>query len=809
MSHYSMVHMLRRLLLCAAAVIAIPVTYATAQTDIGGTWRDLDAIGAAGLPTSEHGTIPDSFYFFDGLSGVRAIRPDNGGDRFFATSDGGATWQPIAAMPPLPTGRLEDGFAWTRSGETSTDGGKTWSPADAAGYVDFRAASRSDRSALRGTPGEPVRLVATSDAGATWEPIDVLAGDPAAISSTIYGDFSLPATIANRRIEWLHLVHHDASTIAATIRVTGTVDGAASTTYYLVVADRTARTVRTIALPMWRDNRTIAARPPIFVRPPSTFIVAEYEYDTYFFESRLLRIWRTEDAGASWERHDTLPWLDLARTRFFSPTFGITSNATTRDFGRTWTRLGRPFGRALFALDSARWFVADSFMLTGRTVDGGRTWTRSGSYAPFRAIVAHRGNVAIARSQRSVLASSDGGTTWRDVGVAGGLPDDLAQIIAMGFVDTTGLPGTLVGVAGFIDEQARRTAGLVHSSDFGQTWREGARIPTLDSAVFNPDMIETPPVFQSLPGIEGSKRELFIAGMHGLLASADDGATWELRSNDVPIYSLAMASPSSGVAISADWTVPEITLHQTTDGGRTWTRTYTAPEGYNFPIGIQVLDVGYRVMIANYSALYREWLVVSSEDGASWGARRGSYGGPALKGGDAHWSSPTRVHVVGRGGSILASSDAGATLEVHHGELPRFFHRHGKDPNLDSLFRPLVSVRDGNDIYVADYYRDLGKWTIGEGALAAPVASARRSGLDARLSLDPASHSATLRVATRASVDGAWIVDILGNRRSLALRDAADGVTSAIDLAALAAGVHVVVVRADGAMVSLPFVVSR
>jgi photosystem II stability/assembly factor-like uncharacterized protein len=652
--------------------------------------------------------------------------------------------------------------------------------------------------------------MSTHDAGATWTIADVLGGAMNGIGGTIFGEIDIPDAIENATGRWLQVAAHDSSVVAATLQVTGTVDAASSTTHYLVVLDRAAATVRTIPLPMWTDTRALNARPPVFVLSQTTAIVSEYEWDTYLGLARLKQLWRTEDAGATWTRQSDAWWVDVTHLQFFSPTFGITTNATTTDFGRTWQPSGRPFGRVLFALDSTRWMVADSFMLVGRTVDAGRTWTRESTRSPFRAIIASRGNVAIAREHRSVLLSSDAGVTWSDVGASGGVPDDLVQIVAMTLVDTLEAPGSVVGIGAFVDEARRRTARLVTSEDYGRTWREGARIPSLDSAVFSPTLIESPIEMRAIPGIEGDNRMLFVAGAHGLITSDDDGATWERRTNELSIHSLAMASRTTGVAISADWTIPEISLHMTTDAGSSWTRVHTASEGYVFPMGIQLLEDGYRVVVSNYSTIYRNWIVLTSPDGVGWSATRGAYSGPALRGGDAYWTDPRRVHVVGRGASILFSSDAGASLELHHREEPRFFHRHRLDPDIDSLARPLMTARDGRDIYVATYYRDLGKWTIGDGVLATDSErlSSFGPGLSARAS--PDGTALTLRATSRTPITGAWLVDALGRRTRVALEsDGAGRYLARIALSDRVAGRYFFFVRTDEGSGVIPVLVGR
>jgi photosystem II stability/assembly factor-like uncharacterized protein len=800
---------LRATALAGAALLAFLLAAAGAraqQPDVGGSWRDIDLVRAAGVPSETRGTREDFFHFYDALNGIRALRPNvPGADDYLATSDGGATWRPTTSPGTLPDGRLDDGFAWLRSGATSTDGGRTWRT-PAIETADFTAASRLALTALRRSAPGPVRLVTSSDGGASWRALDSLDAGGVTLAASVFGALPSPATMDDASVAWAWLVAQRGGAIDIVTTATGTIDGAGATVYYLTTLDLDDGTISAIELPMWRGGPPLFTERPMPIRPGAArLIVPELELDRYLGEWRLRRLWTSDDAGTSWTRHDSLLWIDLARLRFFSETLGITSNAKTTDGGRTWRRLGRPFGSAFFALDSSRWFVADTFDLTGRTTDGGRTWSRSIASSPLRAIIAHRGNVAIARAQRSVLASSDGGATWTDVGADGGLPDDLAQIVAMTFVDTLELPGRAEGIGAFIDEEGRRSARAIHSDDYGRTWREGGRLAMLDSAVFAGDAIEFPILMQSAPGIEGASRVLFVGGLFGLLASTDDGATWERRSPDVPIYGMAMTSGRDGVVMSGDWAIPGVTLHRTSDGGRTWEQTFAAPDGYTFPIGLQLLEEGYRAMIASNTSGYREWLVVSSEDGGAWSARRTAYAGPALKGGGAFWSDTRRVHVVGRGASVLFSNDGGMSLTVHHDSLRRFFHPLLSDPTNDMIFRPLMTARDGFEIYVATYHGDLGRWTIGNDVLAVSGDSPR----DAPALTVWIDGGVALVRARGSDVHDLAVVDMLGRSTPLESQAQSSGILARLDLTALAPGAYLVVARRGALRLSAPFSVVR
>lgn len=228
-----------------------------------------------------------------------------------------------------------------------------------------------------------------------------------------------------------------------------------------------------------------------------------------------------------------------------------------------------------------------------RSADGGRTWTNLGladtggigriavdPVDPRRVFVAAQGRNFDGTGSRGLFLTTDGGATWRQV-LAG--PND-----ATGAIDVAINPARPNEVLAALWQKRRFPdgreyggpgSGLYRSTDGGATWtRVGAPLPDpatepgrigVAYAKSDPDRVYA---------ITNDK----IGYPTGFFTSADGGATW----TPVPQTDSTLRTVSGGFAwwFGRLWVDPAdadhvfvagVRLTESTDGGRTWTRSQT------------------------------------------------------------------------------------------------------------------------------------------------------------------------------------------------------------------------------------------
>ncbi|MFC7613715.1 oxidoreductase [Actinokineospora soli] len=221
-----------------------------------------------------------------------------------------------------------------------------------------------------------------------------------------------------------------------------------------------------------------------------------------------------------------------------------------------------------------------------RTTDGGRTWQRStppGSETlELRDIEAFDERTAVALSigpadQSRVYRTTDGGATWTE---AFRNAEPTAFYDCMAFFDRNhGL-----AMSDPVDGRFR----VLTTSDGGATWE---RVP--DEGM--------PPALEGEFGFAASGQCLTVAGgRHAWIAtgggararvlrSTDRGRTWTAHDTvlasgpSAGVFATAFRDKSSGIAVGGDFANPTGSvdaLGVTRDGGRTWTRPETFPQGY-------------------------------------------------------------------------------------------------------------------------------------------------------------------------------------------------------------------------------------
>jgi len=244
---------------------------------------------------------------------------------------------------------------------------------------------------------------------------------------------------------------------------------------------------------------------------------------------------------------------------------------------------------------------------------------------------------AIANGGR-LLVTQDGWRTWQ---VAGGA-SPFAQVSA-----ATWSPAGKLLAAYHVDEEERKEARFLRSSNWGKSWQFAGRFPCSGTAIVLTLVALTEKTW--LAGGECDHAPM-------IARTEDEGKTWEKVMTDdgklYPIYAIAMVGPRVGWAtgIGNHW--------RTMDGGKTWRRQQSLGSDHcSLSNDIYAFDEKTAVCVGGWNALLRttdggeSWLAMdefADSDGFTW--RIAGCG-------------PDTVIVVGTNGLVLLSKDRGRTWE--------------------------------------------------------------------------------------------------------------------------------------------------
>lgn len=395
----------------------------------------------------------------------------------------------------------------------TSDAGSTWTPVDlivlphdAEGHVRFSRVCMVDANTAfaLGTYG---LLYATFDGGATWVERPTPRGNLRSVSftdpnvGTVVGLDGVVLRTHDGGLNWILIDAHTSRTLSGVAFVDadhGIIVSSDSTPFgsHLLYTSDGGET--------WSGPDG----------PPAPGVLSDFrnvamlDGNTGVVVGSQGNIFRTADAGQSWEDQAHFPALRLPGISFVNASDGIA--------------------------------VGPAIIL--RTQDGGATWTRSNpgplflndvSYVgPTRVVVV--GSDAITRSG-TILRSTDGGANWTTISVDPIFP------WAVDFGD--GLNGSTVGNGGVI----------LHTTDAGVTWspQESGTTATLyDVSMSNANTA-------------------IAVGAHGTLLRTTDGGThWQnLPQSAVTtdLMGVDFADSEVGFVVGG-----ENTILRTTDGGATW-----------------------------------------------------------------------------------------------------------------------------------------------------------------------------------------------------------------------------------------------
>ena len=552
----------------------------------------------------------------------------------------------------------------------------------------------------------PYRLAFTKDAGNTWVFVDSLIYRGRILQElsdkTDFGYFSSPANMTEmRRIGWSRLFHmlNDSIAIVQSLAY-GTVNGNKETHYYIGRLNLNSMTAVWTKLPFVESLFPPSAAPYDFqiVNDTTIFMVQAEFVDVINNPDDLKwKVWKSENVGRTWTSHETPPWIDYRSLRFLSNTHGVAANAVTNDGGETWAEWGHPFGSnpLFYAVDSTHYKLANRFSLFASSEDAGRSWSHNEAGGIPLAVSAYEGNVLVGRNYQSLAMSPDSGETWRDVGAEGKLPPRLSQVIAVAHPDPATDANRIIGIGTFVEYDATFKVAVIESNDGGETWSVGQQLPELIGSVGKVKLVFVGDPLSELGPITG-----FLYGSKGLMISENEGVTWTMQNNTLSFEQLGMATPLIGGAITSDG------IYTTTDGGKNWRQGDTRTEDQNTSLGITpFVGNNYGALFSDKrdkNAPYRNWSYEESQSaGTVWNAVTGTNAPRSMDIG-AFWGDSANVHVVGRAGVILYSSDAARTFRLENDSVPSFV----------GFVRYVEAGKDADNIYVVAPGNEAGRFFV-------------------------------------------------------------------------------------------------
>jgi photosystem II stability/assembly factor-like uncharacterized protein len=168
----------------------------------------------------------------------------------------------------------------------------------------------------------------------------------------------------------------------------------------------------------------------------------------------------------------------------------------------------------------------------------------------------------------------------------------------------------------------------------------------------------------------GPESAVVVGTFGSIMTTADGGKTWERHDSGTtdPIFSVEMADAQSGWAVGASGLI----LH-TTDGGKTWTRQQSPLKEPRHLFKVEAIDPKTAWAVGDWGAI-----VSTTDGGATWQDR--SLGTLTVKTeespdrsttvltddvilNDVQFPDARHGYVAGEFGTLLATSDGGATWE--------------------------------------------------------------------------------------------------------------------------------------------------
>lgn len=389
------------------------------------------------------------------------------------------------------------------------------------------------------------------------------------------------------------------------------------------------------------------------------------------------RLYRTTDAGLTWEARATFGEGTYFGARSVDPADADTVYLAegerllrSVDGGASFAELPplplgpygwlvalEPAGSALYALANTGLYRLDGVSGGWQPIDTGaaNTW-----YYGLTGVSSDAGRLYLLTGS-GVLATDDGGTTWRPAG--GGLPGVATQAVAVG-------EGGLL-YAGLV------FGGVATSRDGGATWSAGSATPELDSVL--------------ALALDAAGPQIAYAGTYSghVLRTEDAGATWSVAAAGLPratVWGLAahperagrvLAATEVGVyrLAAADWRLSSSGLPNT---------------------GVRTLVYAPSDSRIVYAGLDRGGAWASADGGRSW--RAAGLGHLTVVSVAVSSSDPATVYAATARGGAFRSDDGGDTwLRIAKARRCLAIALDPADPDtvLLSTGRKVLRSRDG------------------------------------------------------------------------------------------------------------------